>query len=484
MRQRRPLVADDLAEEEVHALDGGGALVEGVDLGVADVLLHRVVLGEAGPTEDLQRGRQQLVGLLRAVPLDDRQQQVVEAHGQVVDLTGDGRHLDPVLHGRGVEHQGAHPLGPGLLAHEHQAHVRVVADRHAGRGLVGHLREVGPLDTGLGVRQGVEVAGRQRGDRLRADHHPGVLDDLEHLRDARVDVTDESADGRVLLAEGQLAGRGDLQAHLLLEVGDVDAVALAELARLGVPVELRDDEQRQALGAGATGARDADRARQHEVDDVLGPVPLGAGDEALDALDVPGAVGLLVRGRPARADVGAGVGLGQHHGRPPVPLDDDLGVRLLGRVAHPVQDGGEAGPAGEHVDGRVGAQDHLGDGPPHARRYADAAQVLGQVGGVPAAVDEGLVALEEAGRHGHRTGRHVEDGRVAVAVGEGRGQVVLRQARHLLEHPARGVDVQLLERRPTQGLGGAEHLEQVELDVAQVARVVTHGTQAPDGSYW
>jgi hypothetical protein len=45
----RPLVADDLAEEEVHPLDRRGALVQGVDLGVADVLLDRVVLVKPEP---------------------------------------------------------------------------------------------------------------------------------------------------------------------------------------------------------------------------------------------------------------------------------------------------------------------------------------------------------------------------------------------------------------------------------------------------
>ena len=120
--------------------------------------------------------------------------------------------------------------------------------------------------------------------------------------------------GRLVLAEGELAGVGHLDAHLVLDVGDVGAVALAgQLAGLGVEVELRHDEQREALGAGAAGALDADRAGEHEVDDVLGQVVLGRGDEALDALDVPGAV--VVRGGlgAAGADVGAGVGLGEHH---------------------------------------------------------------------------------------------------------------------------------------------------------------------------
>ena len=45
---------------------------------------------------------------------------------------------------------------------------------------------------------------------------------------------------------------------------------------LGVEVELRHDEQRQALGARAADALDADRAGQHVVDDVVGQVVLAA----------------------------------------------------------------------------------------------------------------------------------------------------------------------------------------------------------------
>ena len=180
-------------------------------------------------------------------------------------------------------HERAQALGIRLLEHQRAAHVGVVGDGDARRRLVGHLREVGALDALLGVVERVEVAGRQGRDRLGADHHPGVLDDAgtsarcrRGRRRARVPTAGSS------LAEGELAGGGDLEAHLLLDVGDVDAVALAELAGLEVDVELRDDEQRQALGAGAG----ALGAGQHEVDDVVDHVGLGGGDEALDAGDV------------------------------------------------------------------------------------------------------------------------------------------------------------------------------------------------------
>src|SRR5690606_23023988 len=106
------------------------------------------------------------------------------------------------------------------------------------------------------------------------------------------------ADLRV--AEGELAGVGHLDAHLVLDVGDVRTVALAgELTGLVVEVVLRDEEEREALGARAADALDALRAGEDEVEDVLLQVRLGAGDEALDAGDVPGAV--LVGGRDGLA---------------------------------------------------------------------------------------------------------------------------------------------------------------------------------------
>ena len=191
-------------------------------------------------------------------------------------------------------------------------------DGHPRCGLVGHLGQVGALYPGLGVFQGVQVTGRQRGDRLGADHHAGHLDDLEHLRDAVVHLADQPAlGGHAVLAQRQFTGRRDLQAHLVLDVGHEGAVALAGLAGFGVEQELGHDEQRKSLGAGAG----ALGAGQHQVDDVLEQVAgVGGGDEPFDAVDVPGAVVLLDRFGPAGADVRAGVRLGEHHGGAPTAL--------------------------------------------------------------------------------------------------------------------------------------------------------------------
>ena len=54
MVQRHAVVADDLAKEEVLRLDCGGAFVEAVDFGVANVLLEGVILEKARPAQRLQ----------------------------------------------------------------------------------------------------------------------------------------------------------------------------------------------------------------------------------------------------------------------------------------------------------------------------------------------------------------------------------------------------------------------------------------------
>ena len=53
-RQRRPLIAGDLAEEQVEPLNGSGSLVKRVDLCVPDVLLDREVLRVSGTPKHLE----------------------------------------------------------------------------------------------------------------------------------------------------------------------------------------------------------------------------------------------------------------------------------------------------------------------------------------------------------------------------------------------------------------------------------------------
>ena len=375
-------------------------------------------------------------------------------------------------------HERAHALDVGLLQHEAAAYVGMVDDLDARGGLVHHLRELGALHAGLGVVERGEVAGRELRDGLGADHHAGVLDDHEHLRDAVVHVADEPADRRLLLAEGELAGRGDLQAHLLLDVGDVDAVALADLAGLEVDVELRHEEEGEALGARAALALDADGAGEDEVDDVVGHVVLGGGDEALHALDAPRAV-VIGEGLGATgADVGARVGLGEHHGGAPLLVDHELGPALLVGVADAIEDRREAGTRHVHERRGVGAEEHLGRRPAQRGRGARTAEVLGQVESPPLGIHQRAVGLLEVLRHLDGVGRRVVLRRIAV-----RGEVGLRkragrEALDLAERFLRGLRVHLGVRAGAQPVGGTEHLEEVELDVPEVGAVVRHGNSS------
>jgi hypothetical protein len=113
------------------------------------------------------------------------------------------------------------------------------------------------------------------------------------------------------------------------------------------------------------------------VEDVLEQVAgVGRGDESLHTVDVPGTVLLLNRLGPPGAHVGAGVRLGEHHGRPPAALGGQLGPLLLLVGAEVVKDLGEARPSGVHPHRRVGAQEMFVQGPQQRLGRGHSAQRL------------------------------------------------------------------------------------------------------------
>ena len=81
--------------------------------------------------------------------------------------------------------------------------------------------------------------------------------------------------------------------------------------------------------------------------------------------------------------------------------------------------------------------------------------------------------LEGLGQR-HRVRLGIEDRRVAVAVGERIGDRALGQPGDLGEHLAGGVGVEIAVRALAECLVDAEHLEQVEHLVTDVALVVAH----------
>ena len=177
----------------------------------------------------------------------------------------------------------------------------------------------------------------------------------------------------------------------------------------------------------------------------------------------------------AGADVGAGVGLGEHHGGAPAAVDDVLGDLLVALVAVAVDDARERRAGAVHPDRarwrrapsrRSPSRGDDGAGVPPSSSVIWQAPVLG--------VHPGAVALLERLGQRRGVGLGVEDRRVAVAVLERRGEVLAGEPVDLGQDLAGGLAVDLGERAGAEDLVAAEHLEEVELDVAEVALVVAH----------
>src|SRR5262249_59232303 len=96
---------------------------------------------------------------------------------------------------------------------------------------------------------------------------------------------------------------------------------------------------------------------------------------------------------------------------------------------------------------------------------------------------EGLVRAAELRRQRCGVGLRVEDRRSAVAHLVARGEVLPGQPVDLAKDAAGGVAVDVAERTLAEHrvtlAGAAEHLEQVELEIAQVALVVAHLVSLP-----
>ena len=207
-------------------------------------------------------------------------------------------------------------------------------------------------------------------------------------------------------------------------------------------------------------------------------IGIGRGDEALHAVDVPRAVGLLHGLGTSGADIGTGVRLGQHHGRAPATLGGQQGPLLLLLGSEVVEDVGEAGAHRVHVDRRVGAQDVFLQRPGQCAGHRHTTEFLGDAELVPAAVDDNAHRLLESLGQRDAVGLRVEYRGVAVALGERFGHRALGQARHLAQHLDGGVDVQVGELALTHRLVDFENLEQIEYLVTDIALVVAHGSSS------
>ena len=286
------------------------------------------------------------------------------------------------MQARAVIDERAHAFGVRLLQHEHAPHIGVLDDTHTRRVLVGHALHVGPLNAFLAVLERIEIRGRHGRHRLQTNAHPRVFDDVKHLPDAVVNVTEQQPPTRLAPAKRKLASCRCAEAHFLLDSCDNRAIALRNRARLIDP-ELRHDEQTEPFGAWLC----ACRPRQHEVNDVRRAVEVPIGDETLGAFKLPHIVPKMLGGRTPRADVRACVRLGEHHRRTPMAVDHVVHVPRLLRVGAELVDQ-RSNESAKKIKrgGRVAAPQHLECGPTKTRRRSHATQVRRQLQPLPVGI--------------------------------------------------------------------------------------------------
>lgn len=292
---------------------------------------------------------------------------------------------------------------------------------------------------------------------------------MEHVGQALAGLADEVADrtrgatgGERPTAEDGGGVDGPPTAELVVDAGEDDVVALADRAVLA-DEELRDDEQRDAAGAGGG----VGQLGEDQVDDVVAHLVVAAGDPHLAAEDPVGAVVGGDRARDHVAEAGAGVRLGQGH-RPEEPPFEHRRHEALDLLGGAV---GEEQPRVGDREERVRRGADVGRGEPrHARRGDDVrhllpADLLVEGQGEQVGLGEGFQRRGDLRDEVHPLA--VEGRLLGVAAAVVRGEVLGGQ---LLAQRQQGVvrlAVVFGEPRPLAQLLHVEPLEEHELEVAR-----------------
>ena len=430
-------VEEDLAAEQIEALDAVGALVDGVEPVVAIVLLDIVVACVAGAAHDLDGEAVGLEAPLRGEALGDGGEQAEQGECLVGRLAFEGVRI--VDEARAIEHEGERALDIGLLRQQHSPHIGVLGQGDLWLGGLG--TEWPTLEALARIGEGLQIAGVADSRAGNPDAEARLVHHREHDWQPLADGADEVADRASCtprpmgsVAEHGRGVDGAPRAHLVVDASEDDIVALPEGTIL-CDKAFRHNEDRDALGAGC-GVRGAG---QHEMDDVVRQLVIAAGDPHLAAEESIGPVVLGDGSREQVSEIGPGRGLGQGHGAGEATLRQWLGeespllVRAVG--ADEVGRGhAEQGVAGGRGVGRVEPGETGGD---HARRQALAAVALGHPGREETRIGKGPQRRAHLGDEGDR--RPVEAGLLQVVGAGMRRETLGRHGLGEFEHGPRGL---------------------------------------------
>ena len=355
-------------------------------------------LDEAHAAMHLHAERGDLDADIGGEGLGDRRQQRGARIGELARGVGLAPDRAVELHAGGVA-EGARRAGHRPHGQEHALDVRVVDDRLA------HLLAVARVAHGL--------LQRAFGDRhaLQADGEPRAVHHREHAQHALVFFADQPAGGAAFVAIDHGAGRRGMDAHLVLDRMGAHVVARAVFEKL------RHEKKRDALGAG----RCIGQAGQHEVNDIVGEIVLAIGDEDFRAGDFIGAVGGTFGLGAQRADIGAGLRLGQLHRAHPHAADQLFEIFLL-QLSRAIGMQGVDRGHGQHradAEGHRGRVPHFDAGGVDRVRQFLTAEIGRRGKAVPAGRGPGGVGLLPARRHGDLAVLERRSKRVAGAVERG-----------------------------------------------------------------
>ena len=221
------------------------------------------------------------------------------------------------------------------------------------------------------------AAVRRLGDalRLRRDGDTGAVHEAHDIGgEAAPALADEQ---RRRVVELQFAGGRAVDAELVLEAADAH-VRVALVEEHAEPAGVR----RPLFGA-----------RQHEAD-----LAAAVGDEALDAVEEPGAVRLLGRLELHVLQVAAGLGLGERHAAGDLAAGEPGQIGRLHLVVGELVDGlADVLEAEDVHERRVGAADHLDDHHADGDGEVEAAVLARQRDAHEVGLLEALEALGDAG---------------------------------------------------------------------------------------
>jgi hypothetical protein len=368
----------------------------------------------------------------------------------------------------------ARGAGHRLHGEQHAAHVDMRDDRdrlvrlHAGLAALLALMRILQrlLQCALGNRHA-----------LQADRQPRLVHHGEHAHHAGILFADQPACGAALVAIDHGAGGRGMNAELVLQRMHPHVVARAERA-VGIHEEFRNEEQRDALGAG----RRIGQARQHKMDDVVGEIVLAIGDEDFLAGDLVGAIAGALGFRAQRADIGAGLRLGELHGAHPFAADElrqILFLEVVGAVLRQRVDAGHRQDRPE-TEGHRRRVPHLDAGGVERARQALTAPLLGRGEAVPAGGGPGRVGLLPARRQDDMA--VLQYGAVLVAEPVEGSEDIGRKAAGFLKHRPDIVGAEIAIKARGERLAHAGRVGESEGDILH-RRAIAHAFSPGTGNF-